>query len=394
MTIKHLAHRTQQRLSDVTAGSLKRSHVYELLAATFGYDSYAAFRSESVFAELEPSAPLPVPDTVALKGRCGELGFAASAEAIATRLIDELQAARQTAVQIEAVVEALQTRPEGYWGWEIDDDTSAADGSALSPLHHVIDFEADALPAALLESLESSAERSNAKAHYALALYFRGGDGDHSRPQGSEYWYQQRQAGEQLSPAATEWADQHGQQLDHARRADFHLREAARLGDRHALLDLADFHGDPTFFDALPDEPIDEDPARIAEIAARLGRDTDAYHWLTIAAQAGDVESMEALIESYDKDDLPRCWTWVYFAQRLGTDLTKPDMRAYHDGGPQADQEYDDDYGGAAYVAGREAIQLEPLGGEADRIARQRAEELYREFQEQEGDAAEDAKSG
>ena len=394
MTIKRLAHRTQQRLSDVTADSLKRSHVYELLAATFGYDSYAAFCSESVFAELQPSAPLPAPDTVALKRRCGELGYAASAEAIATRLLDELQAARQTAVQIEAVVEALQTRPEGYWGWEIDDDTPAADGSALSPLHHVIDFEADALPAALLESLESSAEHSNAKAHYALALYFRGGDGDDSRPQGSEYWYQQRQAGEQLSPAATEWADQYGQQLDHARRADFHLREAARLGDRHALLDLADFHGDPTFFEASPDEPIDEDPARIAEIAARLGRDADAHYWLTIAAEAGDVESMEALIESYDKDDLPRCWTWIYFAQRLGTDLTKSDMRAYHDGGPQADQEYDDDYGGAAYVAGREAIRLEPLAGEADRIARQRAEELYRGFQEQEGGAAADARSG
>ena len=394
MTIKRLAHRTQQLLSDVTAGALKRSHVYELLAATFGYDSYAAFCSESVFAELQPSAPLPAPDTVALKRRCGELGYAASAEAIATRLLDELQAARQTAVQIEAVVEALQTRPEGYWGWEIDDDTPAADGSALSPLHHVIDFEADALPAALLESLESSAEHSNAQAHYALALYFRGGDGDDSRPQGSEYWYQQRQAGEQLSPAATEWADQYGQQLDHARRADFHLREAARLGDRHALLDLADFHGDPTFFEASPDEPIDEDPARIAEIAARLGRDADAHYWLTIAAEAGDVESMEALIESYDKDDLPRCWTWIYFAQRLGTDLTKSDMRAYHDGGPQADQEYDDDYGGAAYVAGREAIRLEPLAGEADRIARQRAEELYRGFQEQEGGAAADARSG
>ena len=394
MTIKDLAYRSQQRLSDVTAGSLKRSHVYELFAATFGYDSYAAFCSESVFAELQPAAPLPVPDTVALKRRCGELGFAASAEAIATGLLDELQAARLTAVQIQAVVEALQTRPEGYWGWEIDDDTPAADGSALSPLHHVIDFEADTLPATLLESLESSAERSNAKAHYALALNYRSGDEDDSRPQGSEYWYQQRQAGEQLSPAATEWADQYGQQLDHARRADFHLREAARLGDRHALLDLADFHGDPTFFDASPDEPIDEDPARIAEIAARLGRDADAYHWLTIAAEAGDVESMEALIESYDKDDLPRCWTWVYFAQRLGTDLTKPDMRAYHDGGPQADQEYDDDYGGPAYVAGRDAIQLQPLGGEADRIARQRAEELYREFEEQEGGAAADAKSG
>ena len=35
MTIKDLAYRTQQRLADATAGSFKRSHVYELLAAAF-----------------------------------------------------------------------------------------------------------------------------------------------------------------------------------------------------------------------------------------------------------------------------------------------------------------------------------------------------------------------
>jgi hypothetical protein len=76
MTIKDLAYRTQQRLSDATAGSFKRSHVYELLAAAFGHGSYAAFCSDSVFAQLrQPSAPLPAPDTVALKRRCHELGY-------------------------------------------------------------------------------------------------------------------------------------------------------------------------------------------------------------------------------------------------------------------------------------------------------------------------------
>jgi hypothetical protein len=145
-------------------------------------------------------------------------------------------------------------------------------------------------------------------------------------------------------------------------------------------LDLADFHGDPTFFETSPDKPIDEHPARVAEIAARLGRDADAHHWLTIAAEVGDVESIQTLIESYDKIDLERCWTWIYLAQLLGTDLTKDDMRAYHDGGPQADQEYDDDFGGAAYVSGREAIKLKPLSADADGKARQRAGELYQKL--------------
>ena len=77
--------------------------------------------------------------------------------------------------------------------------------------------------------------------------------------------------------------------------SDLHLREAARLGDRHALLDLADFNGDSTFFEAPITEPFLGDPARVAEIAARLGRDADEKRWLTIAAEGGDIESMQAL---------------------------------------------------------------------------------------------------
>lgn len=387
MTIKDLAYRTQQRLADATAGSFKRSHVYELLAAAFGHGSYAAFCSDSVFTEVRPSAPLPARDSTALKQRCDDLGYVSSADAIATELIDELQAARLAAIRIEDVVDALQAGPDGSWGWE-DDDESEAEDSVRPPAHALIDFEADEPPAFLLESLESAANRSNASAHYALALLYRERDDRDEvlKPQGSSYWYQQRLSGEDLSPAASEWADTYARQMDRAQRANLHLREAARLGDRHALLDLADFHGDPAFFEVPLSESFVEDPARVAGIAAKLGRHADEQHWLTIAAEAGDIEAIQTLIESYDKVDVERCWTWIYLAQLLGTDLTKHDLRAYHDGGPHADQEYDDDYGGGAYVWGREAIKLEPLEAEADRMARQRAKALYQEIEDDRDD--------
>jgi hypothetical protein len=394
MTIKDLAYRAQQRLSVATTGSFKRSHVYELLAAAFERDSYAAFCSDSVFAQLPPSAPPPASDAAALKRRCHELGYVSSADAITAGLIEELQAARLAAVRIHDVVDALRSSAEESWDWGVGDDESEAEEPARPSVRDLVDFESRQLAPFLLESLEAAAGRSNALAHYALALLYRDDDEDHFwKPQGSAYWHEQRLLGEELSPAATEWADEYERQKERARRADLHLREAARLGDRHALLDLADFQGDPTFFDASPDESIDEDPARIAEIADRLGRGADAHHWLTIAAEEGDVESIQALIESYDKNDLERCWAWIYLAQRLGTDLTKHDMRAYHDGGPQADEEYDDDYGGAAYVVGRDAIKLQPLEGEADRVARQRADALFRKHQEIEGGPAESADS-
>ena len=46
MTIKELAYSAQQHLQASTGGSFKRAHVYELLAASFGFNSHAAFGVE------------------------------------------------------------------------------------------------------------------------------------------------------------------------------------------------------------------------------------------------------------------------------------------------------------------------------------------------------------
>jgi hypothetical protein len=51
MTLKELAHAAQQTLQTRTASDVKRSHVHELLAAAFGYQSWAAFLSESLLAD-------------------------------------------------------------------------------------------------------------------------------------------------------------------------------------------------------------------------------------------------------------------------------------------------------------------------------------------------------
>lgn len=48
MTLKELAHAAQQALQTRAGCDVKRSHVHELLAAVFGYQSWAAFLSESM----------------------------------------------------------------------------------------------------------------------------------------------------------------------------------------------------------------------------------------------------------------------------------------------------------------------------------------------------------
>lgn len=149
------------------------------------------------------------------------------------------------------------------------------------------------------------------------------------------------------------------------------MREAARLGQQDALLDLADRFDDPAFFEqAAPHS--DADPTVIAKIAQRLGRHDDAKKWLTVAAEAGDTEAMRQLIEEYDQRDLVRCWTWVYLAKLMDVDLTKDEHYAINeDGSP-----YDDDAGGAAHVGGRDGVAIDPISAKQDAVARDAAQKL------------------
>lgn len=121
--------------------------------------------------------------------------------------------------------------------------------------------------------------------------------------------------------------------------------------------------------------PIDEAlrVVAIGAIAERMGRTSDAKHWLTLAAESGDTDAMLQLIKEYDHADLQRCWTWVYLSRLVGTDLTRDAHYAINEGG----SDYDDDVGGPAYVAGRDGVDLEPLSAEQDATARLAAQKLF-----------------
>jgi hypothetical protein len=150
------------------------------------------------------------------------------------------------------------------------------------------------------------------------------------------------------------------------------LREAARLGQQDALLDLADRFGDPAFFEQA-DTHSNADPTVVAAIAQRLGRHGDAMKWLTVAAEAGDTEAMRQLIEEYDQRDLLRCWTWVYLAKLMDVDLTMDEHYAINeDGSP-----YDDDVGGAVYVGGCGGVVIDPISAKQDAVARDAAKKIF-----------------
>ena len=216
-------------------------------------------------------------------------------------------------------------------------------------------------------------------AHYALALIYKTEDFEpyDNHNDGSSYWYSQAQKGKVLTGVQKEWADGYAQHIADLEKYTFHLHEAGRKGNEYALLELAEYFSNSSFFEKVKELTFDEDPMRVADIADNLDRHKDVKHWLTIAAESGDTDAMRRLIEEFDNKDLQRCWTWLYLAKMMGTDLTKSNYDAIHEDGSL----YDDDVGGPMFADGIDGISIPTLDEAHDKIAKKFAENLFKEIQ-------------
>lgn len=364
MTIKEFAYSAQQYLETETGEKFKRTHIYELFAASFGYNSFAALCAESVVFQGKHSSNHGSQHNLDLLQRCAELGYpSATAEIVFTEFPPLIAEQRISIVNISELIAKLGGKfsyQDGYPEWDADEYDDEIEDD-LSP--------------ELLAELESAAEKGNSLAHYAIALFLMP-DPDYDQTPGSEYWYTQEQRGRVLTGVEKEWAEDYAEAINNAQKFEFHLREAGRLGNEDALLDLAERFDEPSFFELVTNSE-DHNPLRVAEIAERLDRNHDVHKWLTKAAEAGDTEAMRRLIEEFDQDNLQRCWSWVYLAQLLDTDLTRDDYYAIHEDGSH----YDDDVGGPMYVDGRDGIKLPNLNADQDALAREAAKDLFEKIQ-------------
>jgi hypothetical protein len=351
MKIKEFAHTAQRRLENVTSSTFKRAHVYELLAAAFGYKSYAALCADAV---LIPRKWEHAPDGgLAIQQRCIELGYSPITSGITSTQFPHLVADYELdAIALTDLVTRL--RLENLI-WDDDDQSDNSDLSA---------------------ALEAVTGKGSALAQYALALLNVPVEDDENQEAGGFHWHDQEKAGVVLNGVRKKWADAHSRRLMRAERYSNHLRAAARLGNADALLDMADQFDDPAFFEGIQGE-VNGHPMWIAGIAERLGRRQDAWHWYTTAALAGSVEAMRHLIEQYDHEDLPRCWTWFYLAQLLGTDFSKDMNYGINEDGT----DYDDDVGGPAFVDGEDGLTLPTLQSAQDIEARNTAKDLFTRIQ-------------
>lgn len=381
MTIKQLAFDTQQHLQTQTSTTLKRSHAYELLAAAFGFNSYASLCAEHVFTQGSLTSRRPAKHSESVGRRSLELDYLPEtalqlAQALPAYLTDQ----DIGVIRIADLVAHLRyetNRVTDHESDEPDDDAEDEEETYDSW------FDRESLaPPILLEGLLAAADKGNANAHYALALIYAPSDDPYEEPSaGSDYWYNVERNGRALTGVEKEWADEYAAMLTRSEKYEHHLRAAGALEHEAALLEMAESFGDPAFFERLGEFSARIDAAHAADVAEHLGRRKDAWQWRTIAAQQGDTEAMRELIEGYDRLNLQQCWTWFYLAELLGTDLSKDEYRAINEDG----SDYDDDVGGPAYVGGRGGVELEPIDAEQDAAARRAASSLYQAIEMSQG---------
>lgn len=381
MTVKNLAHTAHHQLQATCGISVARSHVHELLAAAFGYGSWAAFRADCVLSDAG-IGDLGPENGPSLAGRALQLNIPQHACSIAASTVYSLLQERRIGALRWESIDAL-TRPlVGSTSDSRPDEWADDDGDEDD-----LDFEDEPAsvpppsPAANLSRspllLDDLASRElHPRVHHQIACAFRC-----QKP--NPYLYEESMKGRVLTRVEQTWADQYLLEAPKYRAYEHHLRLAALGGVRQAAAEYASAFEDASFYDRAEGLNGEVDPRRMAELAPTEQR---RHKWLRIAveqgsrqalddlahegdawaleklAREGDVDALRALAEeAAGKGAALRAWAYQNFAARLGVDLTKSDYHAYHSEGEHAGDFYDSDFGGPMHVDGSPAVELPTL---------------------------------
>lgn len=395
MTLKELAHTAHQHLQTRAGCPIKRSHVHELLAATFGYQSWAALLSESLLADAGVG-DAPEDASPRVIGRAVQLGYGQSTSVeMGSALLGFVAARKLSAVRWSKIAALLESPPrsaneddedddeEEDW----DDDDEATGVEAQEALRNRL-----LTSQLLMDGLERWAEGGGAERHHVLAALYRC-----ARP--NPYLYEESLKGRVLSAVERGWVDDYLRLKPRFAKYEQHLKAAALGGVRAAAVEYAAAFESQEFFELAERLPGDVDAERMAQMAAtpeaqarwlQVAADQGSESALQQWAREGDRSALERLAERGDLDALRaaaeqavqrgesvRAWTWQYLALRHGVDITKSTMAAYHDGGPQHGQFYDSDFGGALYVDGDDALELPEISRAEHRTAKALAGQIF-----------------
>ena len=390
--IKSFAHRAHQSLSPLAPTSLKRSHVYELLAAGLGFKSWAALHPAHVLVDGE-GIHWPPDFGRNVLARALQLGLSQT-EAQAVVESFHAQCARKpfgclALTELDESLFSPPSRANADLEWDEDDFADDEDwtdesrGTGKQPIPRGSQV--------LLDDLADRADQGDVRSHYRLAKLL-------ACKVPRDYLYQESLKGRVLVAQEQIWVDQYLQSVPQREKYLQHLQAAADGGIRAANLEYAMEANAPSYRERAVNMTGDINWRALAETASSH---EERNRWLRQAANDGDDSALEELAGMGDSSaaeqlalwgdkhwlreaaelaieqgDSVAAWKWHFVALQYELDLTESTMRAYHDGGSNAGEFYDSDFGGPMYVDGDEGLDLPTISDEQKLIAKAMAEQL------------------
>ena len=362
MSIKQLCFDAQAQFHDQHGIAVRRTHLYELLAALLGFNSHAALAADAVIGQVRQAWKFTNDDVARLSKRCLALGYPTAER---QRIVEAITALAEThrlvAVDVKNLVKLVAGDADG---WDVDNEEVPDDAGIdhAFPWQNAQDLNLDS--PLLINALEQLAAKEHAEAHYALALLLQC-----EAPEDRDgHWYRQQLEGRQLDGPEKEWAAEYAAALVQFDKYRQHLAAAARLGRSDAALEWAELTGEESDFRHAQALATPDHATRLLDLADQLGASATVVPLLREAALSGDVDAMRRLAEDFEPDPV-EAWTWVHLADLCGTDLTRMEA-VYEDGSPA-----DDDLPGNIFAVG--GIDVPDISAEQQAQSRQEAARRY-----------------
>lgn len=399
MTLKALAHSAHQSLQAEAGHNVRHSHVHELLAAAFGYRTWASLRADALLADQGVGQTPEAAAGPQIAGRALQLQYGqAEALTIAVALGRFISERRLGLVRWATLAPLLPTAPSSVdlggdaAHEEADEDSDDRDDAPRPSTRGVVHppREHYLVSGLLLDSLGNAAA-TDPHAHQMLAALHRC-----SKP--NPYLYEKSLKGRQLSASERGWVEDYLRLAPRHQRYEMHLKAAAEAGVRAAALEYGSVFERPEFIALAERLDGEVDPEQMARVATSL---EVRARWLRQAAEAGSRRALEDLADLGDPwaedrmapsasmrwlrataeralgdGDPVRAWVWQYVALARGDDLTHSTLAARHDGGSNDGEFYDSDFGGPLYVDGDEGLALPEMEDVQHRDAKAKARNL------------------
>lgn len=362
MTLKELTYEVRQRLQTELGAQFKQAHIYELLAAAFGFKSWAAFSSAAVLLDssdgLHGNFREEAQYMNLVRQRCQKIGYSADvADKVPQLLFRVLKNREAVAIKISQLLP---------WSMDWDAEYSCPSSDEVSSSEQ------------LLEALNAVANKGNIAAHVVLVEAYADAIRNSGAGSDGAYWWQQSQSGRVLTGAEKEWADNYASYMERKRQVPawkrqlvWHLKETLRLCRQPGSDDAMDW-------------------MHMWSLADEFELPQEARQCLENAAERGNISAMREWIDEYGADDVCRSWVLFFLAEMLGTDLTATRTYAIGEDG----EPYDSDFGGPCFVDEYPGVELPVMSEEQKAAAKQKAEALFQAIVQRKAVQERDAEIG